>query len=166
MNRVKHFAPMAAAVALAFAGVAPALAADPPAAPPPGAEAGPHGHHGHWGRGDPAKRAEFFKKRMDELHGKLKLSKAQEGAWGAFLDQSKPPAPPPRPDREQFAALKTPERLDKMLEMQRAHLDRQAERAAAVKRFYSQLNPSQQKVFDDSFQPPHRRGGPPDGQPG
>jgi hypothetical protein len=52
-------------------------------------------------------------------------------------------------DHDEGQALATPARLDKML----AHLDemraRLATHAAAVKTFYAQLTPAQQKVFDD-----------------
>lgn len=50
--------------------------------------------------------------------------------------------------RDEFASLAIPERLDRMQAMAEKRQARMAERASAVKTFYAQLSPEQQKVFD------------------
>jgi hypothetical protein len=63
-------------------------------------------------------------------------------------------------DREAFAKLTTPERIDKMREMRgkrMAEMDRHAE---ATKAFYAQLNAEQKKTFDTAtLRMHHQRGG-------
>lgn len=86
------------------------------------------------------------------LKDKLKLAPGQEPAWRAFAESLQPG---PRHDRiergamrEQFAQLSTPERLDRMQAMAEQRQARMAQRAEAVKAFYVQLTPEQQRVFD------------------
>jgi hypothetical protein len=144
-----------------------ASAQTPPAAPdgPPkierrvvimGGPGGP-GMHGPGGPGmhgpgmgmhapmDPAKHA-------DHLRVMLQLRPDQEGALQAFIGASKPmehtgghpaaaDAPPPKP-------LTTLERLDKHARMMAEHQAAFQKHAAAVRAFYNQLSPSQQKAFD------------------
>ena len=110
-----------------------------------------HKHHHGEKRGD---RMEHMQKRMQERMAKLKtdlkLTAAQESAWTTYTNAMKPgerPAHAPG-DREAFAKLTTPERIDKMREMRakrNAEMDR---RADATKAFYAQLNTDQQKTFD------------------
>jgi protein CpxP len=114
----------------------------PPPPPPPGADM----HRGHhW---DPAKMREHMAGR---LRAELQLQPSQEGALAAFLDAMKPPGDMQgRTGRghDEMEHLTTPERLDKMV----AHVDEMRARlvahAGAVKQFYAQLSPSQQKAFD------------------
>ena len=105
-------------------------------------------HHKHQ-RGDKrGDRMEHMKKRMEKLKADLKLTPAQEGAWTTYINAMKPGERPARGDREAFAKLTTPERIDKMREMRakrNAEMDR---RADATKAFYGQLNAEQQKTFD------------------
>jgi hypothetical protein len=117
----------------------------PPAPPAPPADGMHHDHH--WG--DPVKRREHM---AEHLRTVLQLQPGQEAALATFLDAIKPPGDMREHMAEQAAAdehLTTPQRLDKML----AHLDemrtRMVARAEATRHFYSQLTPSQQKVFDD-----------------
>jgi hypothetical protein len=86
------------------------------------------------------------------LKDKLQLSAGQESAWDAFV-QSMQPGPhhggmDRKATREEFASLNTPERLDRMRAMAGQRQARMAARAEAVKAFYAQLSPEQQKVFD------------------
>jgi protein CpxP len=125
----------------------------PPAAPAaPGAT-----HDHHWGDhhdADPAARRAHMAAHLSAV---LQLQPSQQAALAAFLDSMKPPqnmASGDVKDRMEHARgemdhLSTPERLDKMLahvDEMRAHL---VAHAAAVKQFYAQLTPSQQKAFDD-----------------
>lgn len=120
---------------------------DGPPATPPSPAGDMHHHHG-----DPAERRAHM---ADHLRTVLQLTPAQEPALTAFLDSMKPPegAGMDRHDRDMDhdadAHLTTPQRLDQML----AHMDQMHTRmeahVQAVKTFYAQLTPSQQKAFDD-----------------
>jgi hypothetical protein len=109
----------------------------------PAAPAAADAMHHHW---DPAERRA---KMAEHLRAVLQLQPSQEDALTAFLDAMKPPAD----DRmgqahEMDEHLTTPERLDRL----EKHMDemraRFAAHAAAVKAFYAQLSPSQQRAFD------------------
>ncbi len=97
--------------------------------------------------------------RMAELKEKLQITSAQEGAWQAFTQAMQPPQPPQKAlDREEWARLKTPERIDRMRTL-RSERNAQADRRAeAVKTFYAALNPEQQQRFDAASQRMHRKG--------
>lgn len=89
------------------------------------------------------------------LRDTLKLTPAQEPALQAFLaahEQHRAERKDRRGDREAMANLTTPQRLDmmgqRMIERQQAF----ARHAEAVKRFYAQLTPEQQKAFDAMHQ--------------
>ena len=88
--------------------------------------------------------------RAEHMKALLQLRPDQEPALRAFIDAARPSGDRMgrRGEREDFRALSTPERLDRararMVERMAA-FDR---RAAATKRFYAQLSPSQQKAFD------------------
>ena len=136
-----------------------ASAQTPPPAPtaqPAAGEASarPQGERRH-GRMDPAERqkkmAEHRAKRQAELKAALKITPAQEGAWTQFSAAMQPPAAGQRPrmDRAEMEKLTTPQRIDRM---QQLHAERDAhmkQRGDAVKAFYAQLSPEQQKVFDE-----------------
>ena len=135
------------------------LAQDAPPAPPP-APGMTHDHH--WGDhhdADPAARRAHMAEHLTTV---LQLQPSQQAALAAFLDSMKPPAD--MKDRMAHARdeadhLSTPQRLDKMVahvDEMRAHL---VAHAAAVKQFYAQLTPSQQKAFDDLAPMMMRRGG-------
>jgi periplasmic protein CpxP/Spy len=125
--------------------------------PPPGAMAGPHGGMRH---GDPAAMA---KHHADKLRAALQLTPAQEPALAALVASMKPPEggrAKMHGDRQAMAALTTPQRLDMMLVKMDERRARMVEHTVAVKRFYAQLTPSQQKAFD-ALRPEHegRMGG-------
>lgn len=111
---------------------------------------------GGWGKHqmDPAQRqqrmAEHHSRRMNELKEKLQLSEAQEGAWNEFSSAMQPPTAEQRqrPDRAEFEKLTTPERIDRMQQRAEERQARMKQRGDAVKRFYAQLTPEQQKTFD------------------
>ncbi|MGA0602593.1 Spy/CpxP family protein refolding chaperone [Caulobacter sp. KR2-114] len=142
---------MLGGLVLPFAFATAGLAQDQPPAPPADAPAG--GHHHGWG--DPAQRAQMMAKHLEReaarLRDALQLRPDQESALHAFLESMKPPADAlehMKKDREEDARLTTPQRLDQMM----AHMDERRAHAVAhaeaVKRFYAQLSPSQQKAFD------------------
>ena len=100
---------------------------------------------------------------LAELKEKLALTAEQEAAWNTFTESTEPGAHHPGIDRkamrEEFEKLSTPERLDRMQAMSDLRRARMAERAGAIKTFYAQLSPEQQRVFDAEAMPRHHRHG-------
>lgn len=149
------FRPLALSASILILGACGAATAQP-APPPPGHEmmGGMH-HTGKGGPGhDPAAMAQ---RHADHLRAALQLTPAQEPALKAFLAEMRPPegmdgkmgmGEHMKGMHDEMAGLTTPQRLDRMqdrMDKHRAMFDRHA---AAVKRFYAQLTPSQQKAFD------------------
>ncbi len=97
--------------------------------------------------------AAMHAKHLAKLHDKLKLTAQQEPAWKAFTDKAKPDLAKRQAAREELSKLATPARLDRMLALMKEGEARMAEHAAAVKEFYAQLTPEQQKLFDDHAMP-------------
>lgn len=95
-----------------------------------------------------ARRAEHMAKRQAALHDALKLSPAQEPAWASFVAAHKPADHMQRPDRAQWASLPAPQRMEKMIELQKQRTARMEQRLAALNAFYATLSPEQKKVFD------------------
>lgn len=149
--------------AVALLGALPAFAHEP------GPAGGPDGDRpAHHERHDRQERREHMAQRMAEhqqqLKEALKLTPAQESAWSRYVDAFKrPEQPPQRPDREAFARMTTPERLDFMQARQAerdAHMGRIVD---ATRALYGSLTPAQQKVFDARALPgrppmPHEHG--------
>lgn len=141
-----------------------------PAAPAAAtAQTAPQHKHGQGNMGDKrAERMEHMQQRIAKLKADLKLTSAQESAWNTYAATMKPAERPARMDREAFAKLTTPQRIDKMREMREhrnAEMDRHAE---ATKAFYAQLTAEQQKTFDAATLRMHRgpHHGPRGGKPG
>ncbi|MBT9582436.1 Spy/CpxP family protein refolding chaperone [bacterium] len=109
---------------------------------------------------DPARMAELHRQHWQKLHEKLCLKPEQEAAWQVFVERSQPVPPPPPPDpaeREQMMQLKTPQRVERILERMRAHHAKMEENLAAVQEFYAKLSPEQQEVMDQEPLPPPPR---------
>ncbi len=103
--------------------------------------------------------ADFLKKHMAKLHDALKLSADQEGAWANFLAGMKPDDMAKDHDKaahQDWHAMSTPDKLDRMLDRMKAHEARLAEHAANVRTFYNTLSADQQKTFDQHFMHHHR----------
>ena len=93
--------------------------------------------------------AERRAQRQEQLKAALKLSPAQEGAWTAYTAAMQPPAQrPARMDRAEMAQLTTPQRIERMQAVQAERQQFMNQRLDAVKAFYAQLTPEQQKVYD------------------
>lgn len=140
---------------ISLAGAAAASAQTHPAPPAEGAPkverrvfvmGGPGGPGGGMHRMDPAKHAEH-------LRDVLQLRPDQEGALKAFIAAMTPPehpapaadgAPPRHPDMPKT----TPERLAMAEKMMAEHQAAFKKRNDAIRAFYGQLSPSQQKAFD------------------
>ncbi|MDO9467806.1 MAG: Spy/CpxP family protein refolding chaperone [Thiobacillus sp.] len=120
------------------------------------AKPGCESRQGHANRA--AQRAE----RMSALKDKLQLAPAQEAAWNAFVGAGQSGIKRAGGDRKamhaEFASLSTPERLDRMQAMSETRRALMAERAEAIKAFYTQLTPAQQKVFDAEVMTQRQRG--------
>jgi periplasmic protein CpxP/Spy len=122
---------------------------------PPGQDA-PRMMQGEHGATDPARierrRArmeERMARRLGELKQKLQISRGQEGAWESWTGAIKPaPMQLQRPDRAAFAAMTTPERIDRIKARRAQRNAEMDKRLDATKAFYAQLTPEQQKVFD------------------
>ena len=105
-----------------------------------------------------AKFKEMVAKHQAALHDKLKLTAAQEPAWNAFVAASAPKLHAARPDRAALAQLSAPERAEKRLEMRKQMIAQHETHLAALKTFYAQLTPEQQKTFDEATKRHHGRG--------
>ncbi|MHB1215120.1 MAG: Spy/CpxP family protein refolding chaperone [Thiobacillus sp.] len=120
----------------------------------PGCEA----RHGQTAHGN---REEYRARHLSELKEKLKLTPEQAAAWDTFASASEP-AMRQGADRKamrgEFDTLSTPQRLDKMLAMSEVRHAGMVERTQAIKRFYAQLSPEQQAVFDAEAMPGRHRG--------
>jgi len=139
---------LAAVLALAAAAFG-AQAQTPPAAPGSPAASQHMGMREGHGPMDGARMQEHFQRRMDGLKRILQLTPAQDSAWNAWVAVMKPPANMQRPDREAFAHMSTPQRIDQMRQMRAQRTAEMDKRADATKTFYAQLTPSQQKAFDE-----------------
>lgn len=150
---------LAASGAFAIAQTAAPAAPAQPAAGTSAQRAGPGDRSK---RMDPAqweqRRAERHAQHLTELKGQLKLSPAQEGAWSAYAAAMQPPANAqhPRMDRAEFDKLTTPQRIDRMQQFADERQAQMKQRGDAVKAFYAQLTPEQQKTYDERAMP---RGG-------
>ena len=126
------------ALGLAALGGAAIAQEAPPPPPADGASAPPPPPHGKGRRHHTGK-----------LKEQLKLTEAQEAAWKQFTDAMHPPAPPAPQERVDWSKLTTPQRLDRMQELADKHHAAMRQRHDAIRTFYAQLTPEQQKVFDD-----------------
>lgn len=94
------------------------------------------------------KPGEHMQQRIAKLKADLKLTPAQETAWNTYAATFKPGERPQRMEREDFAKLTTPQRIDKMREMRAQRAADADRRGEATKAFYAQLDANQQKTFD------------------
>ncbi|WP_417068944.1 Spy/CpxP family protein refolding chaperone [Niveibacterium terrae] len=102
----------------------------------------------------------FATRHLDALHDALKLTSGQQSAWKAYRDaelvrfDKKPQGP------EEPKELSAPERLEKMIADLGKHQQELNATLAVTKKFYAQLTPEQQKIFDRESAPRHPpRGG-------
>jgi len=86
---------------------------------------------------------------MANLKAELAITSEQESAWSQFESAMQPPAPQqPAGERGDWAKLTTPERIDRMEQRMAERQDHFKQMGEAVKTFYAQLTPQQQKIFD------------------
>jgi hypothetical protein len=141
------FASLALAGVLAAAIGGPSLAQPAPSSAPSPASAPGH-QEGHWRQPDPAEMAQRHAERLGAV---LQLRPDQQPALRAFVASLQPDPAKMERKRAQRGAerdLTTPQRLDRMqARLAEAQADF-ARRADAIRRFYAQLTPSQQRAFD------------------
>ena len=91
--------------------------------------------------------------RHTELKTALKLTPAQETAWTAFMSSMpQPSSERARLDRDEWARLTTPQRIEKMEALHNERQAASAKRLEGIKQFYALLTPEQQAIFDREFQ--------------
>jgi predicted RNase H-like nuclease (RuvC/YqgF family) len=96
-----------------------------------------------------AKMQQRHAERQAALKATLNITTEQEPAWNAFVSRTAPKARMERrADREDWAKLTTPERLDKMQARQAERAATMTRRMDATRSLYSALSPEQQKQFD------------------
>ena len=199
MKTFTRLALSAASLALIGFGVATTSLAQPGGASLPGYVAGSEGPgaQGPGARGgdqgrpmmDPALRQQRMQQRAERRAGQLRavlqLRADQEPALQAFLTALRPPQDMGGhrmgghrmggEGMDPMASMTTPQRLDMMAQRMEQHQRMAQTRAAATRRFYAQLSPTQQAAFDALPMRPgmggprggHRgRGGPGMGGPG
>ncbi len=88
---------------------------------------------------------------LKHLHDALHLTPAQQTAWAVFAAAN---APDPQEQAREEAAqkmiptLRAPQRVDLTIAAARADLASLRKRGQALKTFYAQLTPKQQRTFD------------------
>ncbi len=99
-----------------------------------------------------AKWGERAAKREQKLQEALKLTPAQAGAWNTYAAAVKPQPRAARGERGTWKTMAAPERMEKRIEMAKAHLAMMETRLAATTAFYAVLTPEQKKAFDANSQ--------------
>lgn len=147
----KHLLTAFAALSLGSAAFAVQAQDSAPQAP---AQQGAHA--GHRQMPTPEQRAAFRAKRIAKLHDELKITPAQEAAWNSFVASMQPPAQSVQnrahdrsADRAAWANMTAPERMAKMIDLQKKRTAALEQRQGALSSFYSVLSPDQKKTFDE-----------------
>ena len=86
--------------------------------------------------------------REARLRALLQLRPDQEAALTAFVASTTPAARPEEEDRAAERALPAPARMERMLARMDEVRSEMGQKLEALKTFYSQLTPAQQKAFD------------------
>ncbi|WP_449405856.1 Spy/CpxP family protein refolding chaperone [Massilia phosphatilytica] len=111
-------------------------------------QAAPPARHGmQHQKPTPEQRAAFRAKRIARLHDELKITPAQENAWNAFVASMQPQAHRQH-DRAAWANLTAPERMAKMIDMQKQRTAALEQRQASLNTFIG-LSADQKKTFDE-----------------
>lgn len=97
-------------------------------------------------------------RRMERLKRILQIAPQQEGAWTAWTNAMRPAARAPH-NREEFARMPTPQRIDALKQLRAQRNAEQDRRGEATKAFYAQLTGPQQKAFDEISMKFMKRGG-------
>lgn len=108
------------------------------------------------GRMDPARMQQKMAAHAAELKAKLNLNGAQEDAWAQYVAAMQPPADAAQrmgrdnrqKMREEWKAMTTPQRIERMNTMKAQRDAHMATRQQATLAFYATLSAEQQQVFD------------------
>ncbi|MDP3521671.1 MAG: Spy/CpxP family protein refolding chaperone [Hydrogenophaga sp.] len=103
------------------------------------------------GKGDGPRHEQMVKRmaeRQSQLKAALKLTPAQEAAWTRYTNAHQPPKQATPPDRDAWAKLTTPQRLDQMQAKKAERNAHMAQVMDATRALYAALDAEQQKVFD------------------
>lgn len=108
------------------------------------------GEHRADGRNDgrAEHRAAHRSERQQKLKTTLKLTAAQEAAWAKYVQAQQRPHHSTPPDRQTWAQLTTPQRLDLIQARRGEHDAHMAHRIEATRGLYTVLDAEQQKTFD------------------
>jgi len=124
------------------------------------------GQHGQ--RHAAADFAKFRANRTERLKTLLQIQPSQQAAWDKYAKAITPEPRTSAPgERADWRKLTTPERLDLAQQLRKDRTAKAEQREQATRSFYSSLNTSQQKAFDELTARhigKHRAG--PDGQRG
>jgi hypothetical protein len=101
-------------------------------------------------RMNPQMMQERMNRRFAALKQQLQVTPAQDAAFNQWQQAMRPTGQrPQRPNFVEFARMTTPQRIDRLRELRAQRNAEQDRRADATKAFYAQLNPQQQKTFDE-----------------
>jgi protein CpxP len=95
-----------------------------------------------------AKMAQFAAQREAKLHADLGITSGQESAWQSFVASMKPAAHDQQFDRAAWAGLSAPQRMQKMIDLQKQRTTHMEQQLSALNSFYSVLSPQQKQIFD------------------
>lgn len=98
---------------------------------------------------------------LNRLHYDLRLNPSQEGAWQQFQQSYRedPRQAQEEQDAEQrMPRMNGPQRMDMAIHMAERDLDNLRRQGDALKAFYAQLSPQQQRTFDRDTLPPPDQG--------
>ncbi|MEG0717267.1 MAG: Spy/CpxP family protein refolding chaperone [Comamonas sp.] len=94
--------------------------------------------------------AKFQAERTERLKTLLQIQPNQQAAWDKYAKAITPePRTKTQGDRSDLRKLTTPERLDLAQKLRKERTAKAEQRDQATRSFYSSLNPSQQKAFDE-----------------
>lgn len=155
-----------AATALAGSLALPAWAQAEPQLPSTQVTAHSHHHAHHAGKhtGQPHAKPDFAKHQADRnerLKTILQIQPNQQTAWDSYVKATAHEPRTQQPKRPDFRKLTTPERLDLVKKLRTERTAKAEQREQATRSFYSSLNTSQQKAFDQLSQRhsgPHKAG--------
>ena len=113
------------------------------------------GHHQRW--------QEYRQQRRTAMQERLKLNAQQQKAWTDYMAVTDKNFNSWKPfSRTDLEKMTAPQRLEAMIGRMQERQQAMSTQLTALKTFYSQLTPEQQKIFDSEsmYAPRFHRGGP------
>lgn len=109
-----------------------------------------HSKPAHAHRADKKDIAKSHAERTERLKNLLQLQPSQQAAFDKYVKAITPESrDKAKADRPDLSKLSTPERLDLAQKLRKERTAQAEQREAATRSFYSSLNSSQQKAFDE-----------------